>query len=49
VHQRIAAWRFWPEGDFPRTHTLKVKRDPVRERIGGEAPLQVREEAAARR
>jgi long-chain acyl-CoA synthetase len=28
--QRIAAWRLWPEDDFPRTHTLKVRRDPVR-------------------
>ena len=31
--QRIAAWRLWPEDDFPRTHTLKVKRDLVREWI----------------
>ncbi|MFL5680277.1 MAG: AMP-binding protein [Chloroflexota bacterium] len=30
-NQRIAAWRRWPEEDFPRTHTLKVRRDPVRE------------------
>jgi long-chain acyl-CoA synthetase len=30
-NQRIAAWRLWPEDDFPRTHTLKVRRDPVRE------------------
>jgi long-chain acyl-CoA synthetase len=29
-NQRIAGWRLWPEGDFPRTHTLKVKRDLVR-------------------
>jgi long-chain acyl-CoA synthetase len=28
--QRIAAWRLWPEADFPRTHTLKIRRDPVR-------------------
>jgi long-chain acyl-CoA synthetase len=28
--QRIVAWRLWPEADFPRTHTLKVKRDVVR-------------------
>jgi len=28
--QRIAAWRLWPEEDFPRTHTLKIRRDPVR-------------------
>jgi long-chain acyl-CoA synthetase len=29
-NQRIQGWRLWPEADFPRTHTLKVKRDPVR-------------------
>jgi long-chain acyl-CoA synthetase len=29
-NQRIAGWRLWPEDDFPRTHTLKVKRDLVR-------------------
>ncbi|MEJ7747882.1 MAG: AMP-binding protein [Candidatus Limnocylindrales bacterium] len=29
-NQRIAAWRAWPGEDFPRTHTLKIKRDPVR-------------------
>ena len=27
-NQRIAAWRLWPEEDFPRTHTLKIKRAP---------------------
>lgn len=30
MHQRVVAWRFWPEPDFPRTHTLKVRRDQVR-------------------
>ncbi len=34
--QRIAAWRLWPEDDFPRTHTLKIRRDPVRAWAGGE-------------
>jgi long-chain acyl-CoA synthetase len=29
-NQRIAAWRLWPEEDFPRTHTLKIKRAPIR-------------------
>jgi long-chain acyl-CoA synthetase len=29
-NQRVAGWRFWPDDDFPRTHTLKVKRDLVR-------------------
>jgi long-chain acyl-CoA synthetase len=27
--QRIAGWRFWPDDDFPRTHTLKIRRDPI--------------------
>lgn len=30
MHQRIVAWRLWHEPDFPRTHTLKIKRDEVR-------------------
>jgi long-chain acyl-CoA synthetase len=30
-NQRVAGWRLWPEEDFPRTHTLKVRRDPIRE------------------
>ena len=30
ANQRVAGWRLWPELDFPRTHTLKVKRDAVR-------------------
>jgi long-chain acyl-CoA synthetase len=29
VHQRLSAARVWPETDFPRTHTLKVRREPV--------------------
>jgi long-chain acyl-CoA synthetase len=29
-NQRIAGWRLWPDLDFPRTHTLKVKRDAIR-------------------
>jgi long-chain acyl-CoA synthetase len=43
VHQRIAAWRLWPEPDFPRTHTLKIRRNGVRAWAGGDAALQVRE------
>jgi len=38
-NQRIAGWRLWPESDFPRTHTLKVKRDRVRAWAAVEAPL----------
>jgi long-chain acyl-CoA synthetase len=30
-NQRIHGWRLWPEDDFPRTHTLKIKRDPIRD------------------
>jgi long-chain acyl-CoA synthetase len=35
--QRIAAWRLWPDDDFPRTHTLKIRRDPVRAWAAGRA------------
>lgn len=31
IHQRVTQWRRWPDADLPRTHTLKVRRDPVRE------------------
>ncbi len=30
VNQRIDDWQLWPADDFPRTHTMKVKRDQVR-------------------
>jgi long-chain acyl-CoA synthetase len=43
-HQRIDAWRMWTEPDFPRTHTLKIRRDAVREWAAADVPLQVREE-----
>ncbi|MBF8290023.1 MAG: AMP-binding protein [Chloroflexi bacterium] len=42
-NQRIAAWRLWPEIDFPRTHTLKVKRDRVRAWAAVETPLPTTE------
>ena len=29
-NQRVAAWRLWPDEDFPRTHTYKIKRAPIR-------------------
>jgi long-chain acyl-CoA synthetase len=41
-NQRIAGWRLWPDSDFPRTHTLKVKRDLVRAWAAVEAPLPVK-------
>lgn len=31
VHERVSAWKVWPEADFPRTPTSKIKRDLVRE------------------
>ena len=45
VHQRVAAIRIWPEHDFPRTHTFKVKRDAVRHWAAAEEQLPVREGA----
>src|SRR3954447_7655369 len=44
-NQRIAGWRLWPEADFPRTHTFKVKRDRVRTWASVDAPLPVSEVA----
>jgi long-chain acyl-CoA synthetase len=38
-NQRVAGWRLWPESDFPRTHTLKIKRDRVREWAGAVNPI----------
>jgi long-chain acyl-CoA synthetase len=47
VHQRVAAWRLWPDADFPRTHTFKVQRDRVRVWAVVDVPLPVREEHPA--
>jgi len=41
-NQRIAAWRLWRDADFPRTHTLKVRRDQVRAWAAADVPLAVR-------
>jgi long-chain acyl-CoA synthetase len=38
-HQRIDAWRLWPEADFPRTHTLKIRRGEVQRWAAADAPL----------
>ncbi len=38
-NQRIASWRLWPDEDFPRTHTLKIKRAPVRDWVAADAEL----------
>ncbi len=40
-NQRIAGWRRWPDEDFPRTHTLKIKRDPIRRWAATNAPVSV--------
>ena len=45
VHQRVAGWRLWPDADFPRTHTLKVKRDLIRAWAAVDEPLPVRQDA----
>jgi long-chain acyl-CoA synthetase len=44
VHSRVAAWRLWPDADFPRTHTFKIQRDRVRTWAAIDEPLPVREE-----
>jgi long-chain acyl-CoA synthetase len=45
--QRIAAWRLWPDEDFPRTHTLKIRRDPIRAWARGEGQVAVARAPAA--
>ena len=44
THQQLDGWRLWPEPDFPRTHTLKIQRDKVREWAAADMPLAVRED-----
>jgi long-chain acyl-CoA synthetase len=46
VHQRVVAWRLWPDADFPRTHTFKVQRDRVRAWAVVDEPLPIRESLA---
>ena len=41
ISQRVEGWRLWPEEDFPRTHTLKVKRGQVRAWVAADTPLPV--------
>ena len=40
-HQRIDDFRIWPEADFPRTHTLKIKRSEVQKWTGSDTPLAI--------
>lgn len=43
-HQRLDGWRLWPEQDFPRTHTLKIKRGEVHRWAGVDSPLPLHEQ-----
>jgi long-chain acyl-CoA synthetase len=45
-NQRIAGWRLWPSEDFPRTHTLKIKRDPIRRWAASDASVPVSDAAS---
>jgi len=46
-HQRIAGWAAYPDADFPRTHTLKVRRGLVAARMLGVPLVRVAAEAQA--
>ena len=37
--QRLDDFRIWPEADFPRTHTLKIRRSEVQRWAGADTPL----------
>ena len=39
--QRIDDFRIWPDADFPRTHTLKIKRSEVQKWTGSDTPLGI--------
>jgi long-chain acyl-CoA synthetase len=41
--QRLADFRVWPEADFPRTHTLKIRRSEVHKWTGAHGPLPLHE------
>ena len=43
-HQRIDDFRVWPAADFPRTHTLKIKRLEIQRWAGADTPLALVEE-----
>jgi long-chain acyl-CoA synthetase len=45
--QRISGWRLWPDADFPRTHTFKVRRDRVRAWAAVDQALPVAEGESA--
>ncbi|HUR16363.1 MAG TPA: AMP-binding protein [Candidatus Limnocylindrales bacterium] len=39
-HQRIDDFRVWPDADFPRTHTLKIRRGEVQRWAGSSVELK---------
>jgi long-chain acyl-CoA synthetase len=43
-HQQIKSFTIWPEQDFPRTHTLKVKRQEVLAQLSKQREQNLREE-----
>ena len=44
AHERVDGWRIWPDADFPRTLTDKIRRDPIRAWAASDAvPIPVRE------
>jgi long-chain acyl-CoA synthetase len=45
--QQIMAFSVWPEEDFPRTHTLKVRRPLVEEFVATEKAMPAPRQAAA--
>ena len=38
AHQQIRGYTIWPDEDFPRTHTLKVRKHEVLARLADHAP-----------
>ena len=41
--QRLDDFRVWPEADFPRTHTLKIRRSEVQKWAGADTPLPIQD------
>jgi len=41
--QRLDDFRIWPEADFPRTHTLKIRRSEVQKWAGSTVALQIQD------
>ena len=47
-HQQVRGFSVWPEEDFPRTHTLKVKKGLVLDALLGGGPSDAPTEAPAK-